>query len=969
MKKIIISLLFIICYSPLSVYGKVEIEKSPTDKREYEYFVLDNKLKVLVVSDKSAEKSAATLTVMAGSYDEPHDKPGLAHFLEHMIIMGSKKYPHPGGFNTYVNDHGGGRNAMTSHDRTTFFYDIQSSYFEESLARFSDHFVHPLFDKNYIEKEIQAVDAEFKMHKEDDFYRGYYVLKNISNPSHNLYRFTAGNKETLWPKDKEGAQELRNQFMAFYDHFYSADKMAVVLVGPQSTKVLAKWAQTYFKDIPLANKKNSVFVLKESNNAFRVGKETQKNIVIHPIKPFYSVSMMFPIPSQKQSYATQPLMYLNMLFANQAPQGLVYLLKQKGWILGMAPNRYEISEKEELFGFNFSLTEAGLSHIDDIIKITFSYIDTIKKSKLPNWIYEEIKKTDQINFQHNENMPASSLANYLAQNIQDYPPEKVISYAYLDSKAVMPKVEIEALLNKLVPENMLLFSWVPGQKQNKMEPFYQVGYHLESFSPQQLQLWKHSGNVLAQPLALPKPNRFLPSDLAIKRIFSYAQPKLIFSDQNQFVWYQPDIEFNMPRVETRIALHTPYIYQSPENMLLARLATGLVGQEMAQYSSELTLAGAGISYDVLETGLGMTISGYSDLPTYEKIVKEGIEAFRQLKVNPDKFFVQKEALLKGYQAILHASPIENFSEEMGVLMLKRKLPTQEMIAHLEKLQPQDLERFQQDFFKHITLELFISGNIKKYEAKNLAQKVMVLINPPSPSTLTTEKQEPAELSPILKLPEKAQLLNLTHQHTDNLVVIYLQMKDKKVNTIAKAYLTEYLIKTKFFDALRTESQFGYIVSSSGFVMRDVAGLIFLVQSPNQEPSLIYKKTSEFLHDYDKTLKQIKPSDFEQVKSSLIADILERPKSLGEKSARSWSEIVDRTYRFDRRAEIAKAVSRISQRELSDFYQEMILGEKRKELTVFGVDASKNKASSLFEMKNLSTIKNKNMFKQNSEYIR
>jgi secreted Zn-dependent insulinase-like peptidase len=969
MKNLMLYVIFFTSFFGLPAYAKVIIEKSPSDTREYDYLELSNKLRVVVVSDKSSEKSAATLAVLAGSYDEPVDKPGLAHFLEHMIIMGSKKHPHPGDFNTYVNDHGGGRNAMTAQDRTTFFYDIQPSYFEESLARFSDHFVHPLFDENYIEKEIKAVDAEFQMHREDDFYRGYYILKDMSNPAHAMHRFTAGNKDSLWPtKDKEGAKALRSRFMAFYNEFYSADKMVLVLVGPQSTKVLADLAEKYFKDIPQVSKNENLSNPSEKSKqvkAFREGIETQKNIVMHPLKPFYSLTMAFSIPSQKQNYNTQPLMYLSVLFSNQASGGLIHQLKLKGWILGMVPNQYEISKTEELYALNFSLTETGLSHVDDIIQACYLYIETIKQSKFPDWLYEEVKKSDQINFQHVENTPASSLSNYLAQNLHDYPPEKIVSYAYLDSKAVIPRAAIQALLNKFTPENMVLFSFIPGTKQNKTEPYYQVPYYTEPFSPQQIHFWKQPKGALTQPIALPTPNRFLPADLAIKQVSHYTKPKLIYSTSDQFVWYQPDIEFLMPKIETHLALHNPYIYENPANLLLARLAVGLASEEMAKIGSELMLAGAGVVYDVLETGLVVNISGYSDLVPYQKIVEKSIDTLRNLKIDANRFAIQKEALLKVYQAKVQASPIEHYSEEVRVLFMKRKMPSETMITYLQKLQPNDLEVFLQKFFNQVTVEMLISGNVKKREAKNLAQEVMALIN----LNAAHKKNQSAELSPILKLPRQGQLLVLTHKHADNLVVMYIQMKDKKVETIAKSYLTDYLIKTKFFDALRTESQFGYIVSSQSFVMRDLPGLIFLIQSPKNEHAMIYKRMGEFFQEYDKTLTNMKPVDFEQVKKSLIADILEKPQNLSEKSQRFWTEIVDRTYRFDRSKALAKAVNKISQKELLSFYQEAMLNTNRKELTVFGASDKTDMAPAILAEKNLINISDTNLFKEKSEYIR
>jgi secreted Zn-dependent insulinase-like peptidase len=72
-------------------YADNTIVKSANDQREYASFELPNKLKVLVVSDPTADKAAAALDVFVGTSSDPEDRQGLAHFLEHMLFLGTKK--------------------------------------------------------------------------------------------------------------------------------------------------------------------------------------------------------------------------------------------------------------------------------------------------------------------------------------------------------------------------------------------------------------------------------------------------------------------------------------------------------------------------------------------------------------------------------------------------------------------------------------------------------------------------------------------------------------------------------------------------------------------------------------------------------------------------------------------------------------------------------------------------------------
>lgn len=76
-----------------STTSTVSIIKSPSDKREYRHVRLTNGLEALIVHDSEADKSAAALDVKVGCSLDPKTHYGTAHFLEHMLFMGTQKYP------------------------------------------------------------------------------------------------------------------------------------------------------------------------------------------------------------------------------------------------------------------------------------------------------------------------------------------------------------------------------------------------------------------------------------------------------------------------------------------------------------------------------------------------------------------------------------------------------------------------------------------------------------------------------------------------------------------------------------------------------------------------------------------------------------------------------------------------------------------------------------------------------------
>ena len=68
------------------------IKKSKNDKNNYLFKILPNGLKTLIISDLTTNKSAACLIVNVGHLVDNEEVPGIAHFCEHMLFMGSKNY-------------------------------------------------------------------------------------------------------------------------------------------------------------------------------------------------------------------------------------------------------------------------------------------------------------------------------------------------------------------------------------------------------------------------------------------------------------------------------------------------------------------------------------------------------------------------------------------------------------------------------------------------------------------------------------------------------------------------------------------------------------------------------------------------------------------------------------------------------------------------------------------------------------
>lgn len=145
MRKIL-TLLLTLCFltgvSTSVLGGGLDNTDSRYPSRQYRRFLLPNQMKVMLISDPTLQRGAASLTVGVGSMSDPADRFGLAHFLEHMLFLGTEKYPEEGSYQKFVSTHDGFSNAYTADDRTNYHFEIDPEYLEEGLDRFSQFLLH-----------------------------------------------------------------------------------------------------------------------------------------------------------------------------------------------------------------------------------------------------------------------------------------------------------------------------------------------------------------------------------------------------------------------------------------------------------------------------------------------------------------------------------------------------------------------------------------------------------------------------------------------------------------------------------------------------------------------------------------------------------------------------------------------------------------------------------------------------------
>jgi secreted Zn-dependent insulinase-like peptidase len=892
------------------------IEKSENDQRHYSYHVLPNKLRVLLISDPQTDKAAASLDVNVGSGDDPPNREGLAHFLEHMLFLGTGKYPRPGEYQDYISAHGGNHNAYTSFDHTNYFFDVDPDYLEPTLDRFAQFFIAPLFNEQYVQREMNAVNSEYTSKLKDDGRREWDVFKQLVNPKHPLAKFSVGNLETL----QDGDTSVREDLLDFYRAHYSANQMTLVVLGRESLDGLKAKVLTRFGAI-----KNHEVARPGIEEPLLLPETLPAMVKIEPVQERRELTLLFPLPESKPYYRQKPLHYLGDLLGHEGEGSLLSALKKRGWAEGLHAGPGMVYDGGSSFQIGITLTEEGTQHIDEIIGLAFSMLDLVRESGLQEWRYREQQRLAQIAFRFQEPGRAIHTVMGLASGLHDTAPADVLRAPYLMRE--YDEALIRKFLDALVPENVLISLVSPEQMEDpETTYYYKTNYKRHALKVADLQAWQR--RVSGDDLALPAKNPFIPESLSLKDAAGEATETPVLVEDSEWlrVWYRHDVDYRVPRAGIYLNFLTPMATDSPVHAALANLYVEMIRDQLNEHVYPAALAGINFSLRKHSRGLSLRIHGYDDKQAslLEKILATMIApGFEE-----ERFEIRKDELLRAWKNESKHTPYRQLMRAVNETLYTPAWQKPELIEAVTPLQLADLTAFIQPLLQDMRLEMLVHGNVTRSEVSDLIALVRA-------QSEQLEASGGANVIPpvyVVRLSgEDSLVLSKQIDHPDSALVFYVQGDDVVYQARADFALASQVLRSAFYTDLRTEQQLGYVVSAFQLPVYKVPGLAFVVQSPDTGVADLSNAVNEFLLKTVSTLEAMPEGQFEQHKRALVLRILERPKSLAELTEDYWQDIVLRRDGFDDKARLAEAVEGIDMQQWLDFYRKTFLNRNRRDL--------------------------------------
>lgn len=876
--------------------------KSPADQNAYRYLELKNGMQVLLISNPQTDTAAASLNVGIGSQQNPPGRQGLAHFLEHMLFLGTKSYPDAGEYQAFISQHGGSHNAFTAATNTNYYFDISADKLTPALDRFSKFFTEPLFNEEYVQREKEAVNSEYSSKSKDEYYRINHVIKSRMNPEHPESQFAVGSLETLSDND---TSKIRDDLIAFYNQYYSANIMTLAVMGKESLDELEDIVRSRFKDVV-----NHKVKLKPNNEPVFIADTLPQDISIEPIQDIYRLSFSFPVENNTAEYKDKSDEYIGHLLGHEGKGSLLDYLKQKGWAEGLAAGTNVITEQQASLDVSINLTPEGYQHVDDITEQFFAYVNLISEKGVLRWIFNENKKLADIHFKFQEAADPISTVQAASLNMQYYPPKDILRGAYLWSD-YQPQ-RIQELLAEIRPDNMLRIKVAKGIHTELVEPYFNARYAVNNFSDAQME--RFESPVQDDALSIIKANPFIPDNVELVSPAADKIPQKILSAKGLTLYQQTDLSFQRPQASLYINLRSPLMAQAPEMQAALEIWVALLNDGFSDFSYPAALAGQDFSLYTHMRGIGLRLYGYPDKQPalLDKIITE----MRSKPVNQEKFEQLKNSVLMAYQNALVDAPYERLIARLNQHMLENSYSEVQMIDAITGLDFNAFNGVIQQFWQQLDIVILSHGNISRVQSLALAEDIKVRLLQDATAVEVPRKQ-------VRQLPVGTEKLTQPLDHPDSAMVYYLQGSEA-FNERAAMGLIGQIISSGYFNFMRTQRQYGYTVFATPYPMVEQAGLAFIVQSNKTDAQTLYGETQRFIQKFELTLLNMPPADYSAHQQGLVQRLLEKPRNLQEKTNLYWRDIDRGNDNFDTAQQIAAAVEATSKDQLLEYYNEHLI---------------------------------------------
>lgn len=860
---------------------------------------LANKLEAILISDPKAEKSAAALAVGVGSWDEPVEYPGLAHFLEHMLFMGTKKYPIESEYDRFIKERGGTSNAYTSCAITSYMFSIDHASFPEALDRFSYFFKEPLFNPSGVSREMHAVDQEHAKSLDSDEWRSAYVMKELANPDHPVHNFDCGNLQTL---STVSQQTLK----AWYYQNYSANLMHLIIYSPLPIDRLTHLAVSNFQDIV------NIDAQPDAHDSPMLANENLGSLIyIEPIQDVRKLTILWELPQRFTCMQdSQPDLLIGHVLGHEGPESLLAQLKREKLAEKIKTGVDKLSVSKWVFQMEIELTEEGVRHVNDVIERSFQAIARLKEIPLPRYIFDEMQKMAQLNYQYQPHRDAFAFVYDQTKLLKAEPlstyPEKTFIIQQFDPDAVAD------LIGELSAGNAQYYLLAPqkisGAAYDRHERWMGVQYTVKAIDPEVLEVWNEA---LPHPqITLPAPNPFIPTDLTLDAEENSNHPRIIVENDQGRVYFANDTQYLVPQSHFFFQIKTPSVDMcDAAKTASADLYVRSVREALADTGFQANLAGLKYGITRAEYGINIVVDGFGEYAGL--LLQKILTAMQSVLPSAEEFAIAKDALTREYLNSGKHSSYQQAQDLFKATVVEDMATDSQKVIALDNITYEQFCAYAVAIFSQNYVEGFLFGDLSHSDAMAISANVFDAFDQgryPEGRYKTVEVLAINEDSPPL-------VKEAVTAAQGNAVILAIQPEDFSFKSQAVQLIIMQAIKSPFFATLRTQQQTGYIVKSFPVEIEQKLFNLFAVQSNTHGTRDLLERFEAFIADFMQNIRQeITEERFHHIRRAMTNAVEQPPKDLLEMGARLHTLAFKYQGRFDWFSKRAQALKDLTYEE-------------------------------------------------------
>ena len=354
---------------------------------EFELIKMKNGMKGLLIHDPFTTYYHVHFNIQNGSGTDSFG--GLSHLHEHMALSTSKNYNKSyhilrqfGGINGYS----GG--ATSGYNSQEYFYTLPFNFkFDEGLQMITDSFINPIYNKDHIKNEIQAINAEFYININKEIHILDTLLRTYANKESPINLMGTGTNTTLKPNLSGNYEKKLN---SYFNVFVRPENFFFTLYSNYSIEQMEKYCEKYLNYEMNEFPDDKIDIMEKEKLLENIEKVKTQDLFRDELflHGFYynshcrknKLSLSFYLTGiNTKEYKYDIFEYFSFLLQSES---LLSLLKQKNYIASIhdVSTGLLISVHDKyLFEVLFDLSQNGLDNLDDVLLILYKYIDIMKR--------------------------------------------------------------------------------------------------------------------------------------------------------------------------------------------------------------------------------------------------------------------------------------------------------------------------------------------------------------------------------------------------------------------------------------------------------------------------------------------------------------------------------------------------------------------------------------------------------------